>query len=221
MYTIAIVGGGPLANIPTLKSYVSEIDIWIGADEGASYIVNEDLPLHTAIGDFDSVTEDELQQLSVKAGDIKVFPKEKDETDLELAIRHAIKLRPSIILFFGVTGGRIDHTLINIQLLYSLIKKGVRTKIIDTLNVIELYEPGDYKVNHSSTYPYISFIPMSETVKGISLRGFYYPLEDKTVQWGETLCLSNKLLLENGNFSFDDGILILIKSRDQMTQPIY
>lgn len=221
MHIIAIVGGGPLASIPTLVSYASEVDVWIGADEGAMHVINQNLPLQMAIGDFDSITKSEKQQLHSKATVVKAYPEEKNETDLELAIMHAIELKPSLILFFGVTGGRIDHTLINIQLLHTLIKKGIHAKIIDRSNTIELYEPGKYNVSNSITYPYVSFIPLSETVKGLSLSGFYYPLENKTIEWGSTLCLSNKLLLEKGNVSFDDGILILIKSRDLMMQPIH
>lgn len=218
MATIAIVGGGPLVSIPSLGSYAPEVDVWIGADEGAMYVINQNLALQMAVGDFDSITKREQQQLHLKAKSVKTYPEEKNETDLELAIMHAIDFRPSLILFFGVTGGRIDHTLINIQLLYKLMKKGIKAQIIDSSNTIELYQPGNYKVRKSIMYPYISFIPLSEIVKGLSLQGFYYSLENKTIEWGSTLCLSNKILLEVGSFSFDDGTLILIQTRDLMKE---
>lgn len=216
MPTIAIVGGGPLEGIPSLGSYAPEVDFWIGADEGAIYVINQSLPLQMAVGDFDSITKSEKQQLHSKAKSIKTYPEEKKETDLELSIMHAIDFEPSLIMFFGVTGGRIDHTLINIQLLYRLIKRGIKAQIIDSSNTIELYQPGSHKVQKNIMYPYISFIPLSETVKDLSLYGFYYPLENKTIKWGSTLCLSNKIILEMGSFSFKDGTLILIKSRDLM-----
>lgn len=221
MCRVAIVGGGPLASIPALQSYNEIVDIWIGADEGAIHIINEGISLHTAIGDFDSITEEDLERLYSETSNVQVYPEEKDKTDLELAVLEAIKLQPTSILFFGVTGGRIDHTLTNVQLLYLLIKKDIKATIIDTLNVIELYQAGEYTIMNDRAYPYVSFIPMSESVHGLTLHGFYYSIKNKSIHWGSTLCLSNKLLLKKGTFSFDDGILILIKSRDQMTQPIY
>lgn len=220
MRTIGIVGGGPLTHIPSLAAYASQIDYWIGADEGALFIVDQGVPLHTAIGDFDSISVEQKENLQNLSPHVIIYPEEKDETDLELAINHAMDLEPTSVLFFGVTGGRMDHSLINIQLLYTLQKQEIDAKIIDQQNEISLFTQGNHVVKHSETYPYISFIPMSEQVEGLFLTGFYYPLENRTITWGSSLCLSNKLLFKKGNFSFTSGILILIKSRDKKTQPM-
>ncbi len=213
--TIGIVGGGPRSFIPTLYEYASKVDYWIGADAGAVYIAEQGLTLETAIGDFDSVSDHQLTHIKHVANQVCIHPEEKNETDLELAIIHALKWGPTTILFFGVTGGRLDHTLVNVQLLYRLHKHNVHGVIIDVHNEIQLYSNGSHTVTRSDEYPYLSFIPMSAYVTNLSLQGFYYPLRKEPIQWGSTLCLSNKLLSEKGTFSFDDGILILIKSRDQ------
>lgn len=214
MRTIAIVAGGPKSFIPDLSSYRSEVDDWIGADQGVEQIINHQLPLNLAIGDFDSASAKAVAELKVYADKTKTFPIEKDKTDLELAIDYAIKLKPQRIYFFGVTGGRMDHQLANIQLLIRLVEQNIQATIIDLQNQLTLYKPGEYRIESSHYYPFISFLPFTEKVEAIALEGFYYPLTGEDIKWGSTLCLSNQLISKSGTFSFRTGILIVVKSRD-------
>ncbi|SEB19688.1 thiamine pyrophosphokinase [Thalassobacillus cyri] len=214
MKRIAIVGGGPKRYIPELKAYHEERMIWIGADQGAEVLYEQEIPMQLAIGDFDSVTENRLGEIRGYAAVTEVYPEEKDDTDLELAIKAAIKEQPDEIYLFGVTGGRIDHTLANIHLLHQTERAKIKAIIIDKQNHIELTTPGEHQVKKNNSYPYISFIPMSLTVENLTLQGFYYPLENKNLPIGSTLCMSNKLVKESGTFSYSQGILLLIRSRD-------
>lgn len=214
--TIGIVGSGPEEALADLKAYDADVDLWIGADKGNLYLMRSGLAIQCAVGDFDSVSSVELEQIKNRAAEIYKMPREKDETDLELALRKAFEMRPKTILMFGVTAGRKDHEIINIQLLYRILEAGCIGKIIDRQNEIQLTSPGTYKVLHDPHYPYVSFIPFTERVDGISLEGFYYPLKDANISWGSTLCISNKLTSESGTFSYRRGILLLIKSRDSI-----
>lgn len=213
---IGIVGNGPDALLPELSKYKEKIDLWIGADRGALTLINSGLQLDYALGDFDSVNKVELEQIRDKTTRFEIFPAEKDETDLELALEQAYLLKPETIIMFGVTGGRKDHELINIQLLYSIVKHGIQGIIIDKDNYLELTLPGRHLLNHDADYSSISFIPFSEEVKGLTLNGFYYPLENERISWGSTRCISNKLSAKSGTYSYEQGILLLIKSRDSI-----
>ena len=212
--TIGIVGSGPEGAIPDLLPYDKNIDLWIGADRGALYLLKHKLNIDYAVGDFDSVTADEIAKIRENTKEMIRMPSEKDETDLELAINLACKLKPETICLFGVTAGRKDHELINIQLLYRLLEQGLTGKIIDEQNEIIMTKPGSYLITRNPEFPYISFIPFTEKVEGIHLEGFYYPLNNADISWGSTLCISNELSSESGNFSYRRGILLLIKSRD-------
>ena len=220
MTKIGIVGSGPEQLIPDLHDYKNKIDIWIGADRGAATLLNQQLTIDYAVGDFDSIDDQTLATIQLSAYQLKKFPVEKDETDLEIAIHLALSLKPDHVYLFGVTGGRLDHELINIQLLSTFLNHQVNAKIVDKHNVIELKSPNRYEVQAEKLYPYISFVPLTPTVKGLTLQGFYYPLENKDITWGSTLCISNKLLGNYGTFSFNEGILLLIKSRDVNHNPI-
>ncbi|WP_405102287.1 thiamine diphosphokinase [Oceanobacillus sp. FSL H7-0719] len=212
--TIGIVGNGPEHLIPDLSLYKDKVDFWIGADRGALLLVKNELPVHVAIGDFDSTDAEELEMIKSNAFHFERFPKEKDETDFELAINKAISLGTDEILLFGATGARIDHELINIQLLHTIANQGIKGIIIDSSNHIEWTEPGVHTIEKDAAYPVVSFIPFTEYVSGITLEGFYYPLNKANIRMGSTITISNKLIKESGTFSYERGILLVIKSRD-------
>ncbi|AXI09039.1 thiamine diphosphokinase [Oceanobacillus sp. 143] len=214
MTVVAIVGNGPEELIPEFNPYIDKVDYWIGADRGAFVLAQKEIPIKYAVGDFDSIDEREKVIIRETADNYEEYQSEKDETDLEIALLKAFELNPDEIYLFGVTGGRIDHELANIQLLYLIRNKGIKGVIIDQLNYLELTLPGTYEIMEDNLYSNISFIPYSEKVEGITLTGFYYPLTDKTITWGSTRCISNKLSSNSGTFSYDKGILLLIKSRD-------
>ncbi|WP_181348852.1 thiamine diphosphokinase [Thalassobacillus sp. CUG 92003] len=215
MKRIAIVGGGPKTDIPHLTLYKDDIDLWIGADRGAEVLVEHGIPIDVAVGDFDSITADSLQAVKQNAVTVEQYPAEKNETDLELAVKSAWDVAgEKQIVLFGVTGGRFDHSLSNVQLLYELVERGCRSVIVDVQNEIELFHPGTYSLEHKARFPYVSFVPISFNVHGLTLTGFRYPLTGHSVAFGSTLCISNKLISETGTFSFEEGILLLIRSRD-------
>jgi thiamine pyrophosphokinase len=207
---IAIVAGGTIHSLDLLHNYHGQIDVWIGADRGAFVILEANIELDYAVGDFDSVSETEQEEISQNAKTMFTFPKEKDETDLDLAVKLALENNPSKLYFFGVTGGRLDHELVNIQLLYRLLCMNISGIIVNEQNEVTMYLQGDYRVDKGDHY--ISFIPFSNQVKGLTLDGFQYPLINQTIEWGSTLCISNKIIGKFGTFSFTEGILIMIKS---------
>ncbi len=106
------------------------------------------------------------------------FKPEKDETDMEHALNWAIEQNPRIIRIFGATGGRIDHMFANLQLLINPLynKENVTIEMIDQKNIIYLKTAGNYSIEKLESKKYISFIPMSNDVKGMTLKGFKYPL---------------------------------------------
>ncbi|ASK63541.1 thiamine diphosphokinase [Virgibacillus phasianinus] len=214
MTTIGIVANGPEELIPSLKHYQDNVDVWIGADRGSLTLLSNQIRPDYALGDFDSINQQEQIRIEKESKYFLKFNVEKDQTDLEIAIDKALELKGERIYFFGVTGGRLDHGLVNIQSLYVLLKQECSGIIIDKSNCVELFTPGSYRINSEKEFPNISFVPFSQHVSGLSLKGFYYPLQNYNLTWGSTRCISNKLLLNNGTFSFDKGILLLIKSRD-------
>jgi len=213
---INIVAGGPENLLPDLKKYNESHCIWVGVDRGVYTLLTNNINPMVAFGDFDSVSTEELTFIRKAVKELKQFKPEKDETDMELALNWALEQKCDKIQIFGATGGRLDHFFANVQLLASPLLSGVNTEIslIDHQNLIFLKSPGSYKIEKIVDKKYISFVPISLHITDLSLKGFKYPLNNRNISIGSTLCISNELIGDYGTFSFSEGILLVIRSSD-------
>lgn len=179
-------------------------DDLIGIDHGAITAMKAQRPMVAAIGDFDSVSSDELKQLEATTKLIKLNT-HKNETDSEAAINYAQTLGYDEIILYGGLGGRIDHELINLSLLVH--KKGIT--LMNERNRITLIEKGSYK--QKKEYHYLSFIPLDECV--ISLKNVAYPLDHCTVHPWDTFTTSNEIL-DEAEIIVHQGKLLMIECND-------
>src|SRR5699024_1924916 len=214
MRTVAIIGNGPDNHTPDLTAYTNDIDLWIGADGGVLTLIKQGITLDYAVGDFDSIDISDKKKINNHTPHVLTYPTRKNETDLELAIYEAMKLKPNKIYLFGITGGRLDHAFINIQLLSQILEQDIQGIIIDKWNHIELTKPGTHTIHQTKHYSYISFIPLTNVVSNLTLSHFLYPLTNFELHYGSTRCISNELIGTSGTFSYDHGSLLVIKSCD-------
>lgn len=194
------------------------------------------------VGDFDTISPNILENY-LDREDIEVhrFNPEKDYTDTDIALKLAIRLAEngkeadaeddcdehqnektmqdsmntrSEIWLLGATGTRADHMLANMQLLAQTKAAGVEGVIVDKNNKIRLLE-GSYTLKQKDQFgDFVSLIPITRALKGVTLRGFKYPLERHTTYFGESLCVSNELEAEEGFINIEEGMAFLIESRD-------
>ncbi|GHH96516.1 thiamine diphosphokinase [Neobacillus kokaensis] len=213
---INILAGGPVDHLPDLRHYMEDNAIWVGVDRGVFHLLKRNIKPDIAFGDFDSVSPEELLFIETEVAELKRFQPIKDETDMELALNWALAKKPKIIRLFGATGGRLDHLFANVQLLINPVKTNQSTDIflIDRHNEVFLKAPGTYKIKKQADEKYISFVPLTLDVTNLTLEGFKYPLKNRHISLGSTLCISNELISDNGTFSFSEGILIVIRSHD-------
>ncbi len=182
----------------------------IGADRGALYLTDSGYRVDLAVGDFDSVNEDEMERISANSGNVLKHPPEKDDTDLELAVKKALDMEGSITILGG-TGSRMDQTFSAVDLLMICREKGREACIIDRNNRIRLIT-GRHVVRRSS-YPYVSLYPFGEKEVTVSLSGFKYSGDNIVLKRGSSLGISNEIAGEEGVIK-TDGILYLFESRD-------
>lgn len=214
MNTLIISGG----NVDTefLNKTINNFsyDNIIAVDKGLeSLYLLKLLPNHI-VGDFDSVNKNIINFYNDKGIPIHQYNPEKDYTDTDIAIKLAISLNSTNITIIGATGTRLDHTLANIHILCGCLEKQIPCEIIDPHNKIYLI---DSKINleKSNIYgKYISLIPLTSTVNGVTLNGFKYPLKDYTLKIGESLGISNEISDDVATIELKEGILIIIESKD-------
>lgn len=188
----------------------------IAVDDGLASLHKLHLKPDAIVGDFDTVDPEVLAEYKSCPDEItwEIHRPEKDETDTELALDTAIKLGCTKLILLGATGGRMDHFIGNIHLLYACLKKGVEAAIADEKNWITVLDRGRTFAAEEVKGKYISFLPLSGEVKGITLTGFKYPLHKKDIDIGTSLCISNELTGEKGTIDFDSGTLICVESHD-------
>jgi thiamine pyrophosphokinase len=213
---IHLVAGGPGNLLPDLSNYAGQNVIWAGVDRGVIHLLERNIKPAIAFGDFDSVNSEEFLYIEKQVIELQTYQPEKDETDMELALNWAIKQNPDLIRLFGATGGRLDHLMANVHLLIPPLLNGTQVEIhlIDRLNQLYVKGPGSYKIAKSQQHKYISFIPIIKDVPDLTLKGFKYPLKNRHISIGSTLCISNELIDDYGTFSFSEGILLVVRSDD-------
>lgn len=167
------------------------------------------------VGDFDSVDPSVLAFYRKTEHIVwEVHQPEKDDTDTELALKRAMAMGVGEIVILGATGGRLDHMIGNIQLLYPCLQTGIRASIVDPQNRLYLID-GETLFRRDAVWgKYISFLPLTQEVRGINLKGFKYPLTNKDIRIGTSLCISNELIEEEGRITVSDGVLIAVESHD-------
>ena len=138
-------------------------------------------------------------------------------TDTHVAVKKAVDYAESknvSIIIMGATGGRIDHLLGNIGLLKHCLLYDVKACIVDRQNKISMLDK-DAVIKKKDLYgKFISLIPFTDMVEGVTLEGFKYNLSDGVLLKGDTLGISNELIKEEGRISIKSGILLLLETKD-------
>jgi len=220
---ILIIAGGEL-DIPFAEKYLKNhsFDRVACADAGLDGARKLHLPVDCVMGDFDSVSGEVLEeyrsQSNPKGRKVELihYPPEKDNTDLDLALSWAVEQQPDEIVILGATGGRLDHFLANVNILMKPLSKGIPAYIVDRCNKLYLLDRSYTIRRQEMCGKYISFLPLTERVENVTLRGFRYELEGQDMLLGSSLGVSNEMGegRETASVDFSGGILIAVESGD-------
>lgn len=229
---IALIVSGGQTDSEQLRQQIRELrskgGVLIAADSGLEVLdqlIGQEILLETgamyvpdvAVGDFDSVDPQVLERFQ-KYGQIRFerHRPEKNETDTELAFTIAQEAGIDQILLMGATGTRLDHVLSNVHLLKAAMDRGMECQLLDKHNRIRLVDRRTVFSRSQWEYSFVSFIPLTMEVKGITLTGFKYPLKDHDLHLGQEcgLCVSNELAAEEAVLDLTQGLLLVIEARD-------
>ncbi len=219
-----IITGG---NISTdfAKSYIerhnlmAEDTIVLAVDKGLMISNELSIPINYLLGDFDSVPShllEKYKELNVERDTFQLleYNPVKDATDTQIAVDLAIRLGVEEIIILGGTGTRLDHVLANIQILVSPLNENIKAYLVDEHNKIYLLKNNLTLYKNKLHGDYVSLLPLTDVVYGITLEGFKYPLNNKTYYLGDSIGVSNEVVKEEANILLDSGTLIVIESKD-------
>lgn len=211
MKAFIYVGGSVYPN--NITEHPRSDDLCIAADVGANNAkLLGDIP-DIIVGDFDSARLDDLKKEFPKA-EITVVPAEKDFTDFELAIDVAMSKEATEIVIIGGLDGRLDHTLTNIALLEALSKSGVYVTMTNGKNRVR-YMENTSTIIPRSHFKYLSLIPRTEKIKGVTILGCKYTLENaKLSKSAQGLTVSNEICENCAFIAVKKGGVLIVESSD-------
>lgn len=183
-------------------------DLVIAADGGFAYLEQHGLVPDLVVGDFDS-----LPKIPQSGVNTIVLPKEKDDTDMVAALREGQNRGYRVFHIYGGTGGRLDHTLANIQCIADLAQKGCKGCLFDRDTVITAIH-NDKLIFSATARGTVSAFAHTEVCTGVYERGLKYPLTDATLRNTYPLGVSNEFTGVNSEISVREGTLIVIYPKD-------
>jgi len=203
--TCVIVGASP----ECAKIEIHEGDFVIAADGGYDHCVAAGITPDLVVGDLDSVGECKIPD----GVETLRYPREKDSSDMELAVQAALSRGYTSFIIYGALGGRLDHTLANIALLVSLSERGYSCRLEGENERVTAVSNGKLHIeSEANRMRSVSVFAVAERATGVSLTGFKYPLTDSILERGSR-GLSNEFTGEMATVEVKSGTVVVVVNR--------
>ena len=206
---IIIFANGELPGLEKARALLHEDDFIIAADGGTRHALALGRTPNVIIGDLDSLPAN--FEISKFDNDVILYPKDKNETDLELAIQHALTLNPEQIIILAALGGRLDQTLGNIALISDLQPAAYNMKIDDGLE--EIFFCRENAQVDGASGDIVSLIPWQGEVTGIVTAGLKWSLQNETLYPQKTRGISNEMIGDAATVQIKSGLLLIVHRR--------
>ncbi len=195
-----IVGAG---EAPDKGFAPKEDDFVIACDGGYRWCSKQGIRIDLVVGDFDS-----LGYIPAHPNLIRLTP-EKDDTDTKVAVAEGLKRGFDEFTIYGGTGGRVSHTIANIQLLADLAAKGCHAGMIGNHSWYRVICNEEICFDEKMT-GYLSVFCLGDTAKGVEESGLKYLLHDATLVKENPVGVSNEFIGQKSRVSVREGMLLLI-----------
>ena len=183
-------------------------DFIICADAGYKLALAEDINPDIIIGDFDSGSRPKATTSRVIE-----LPVMKDDTDTLSCLRYAISMGFKEIFILGGIGGRLDHTIANLQLLSFALDAGCDCVMTDGNNIATMLSNGSVKIKQREGYT-LSVFAYSNECTDVSIKGVQYPLDCAKLNSSFPLGVSNNITAKYADISLKEGKLLIIQSKN-------
>ncbi|MDO5732692.1 MAG: thiamine diphosphokinase [Eubacteriales bacterium] len=209
----------------------------VAADGGYQHFQRLGLSVDYLVGDFDSLTQDFLNSLHPQMK-IERYPREKNESDGELAFAKALELGfDRLLVLAGLGPGRLDHTLCNLAMILEIRRRHLRAEILMTdgrqllIPVVCDERSSHYTLDIAAFYPVfhslhgrdeftLSIVAMSDLIE-LEVSGLVYSLEKTNLPRYSSRTLSNVCKASNRrlDISCQSGEFLLILNPEDPLHP--
>ena len=200
----AILAGGEMHAAP----HISEGDYVIAADSGYDHAVAHSIHVDLLIGDLDSISDEGLRHAHTHGVEIEEHDPDKDETDLDLAVKAAVRHGATVIDIYGAEAGRLDHLLGVALLLSSSTWAPLDITWQTRSGALKAATPQRSVVFSTSHGTSITLLPIGDA-SGVTTTGLRWQLDNATLQRGTSLGISNTATGESVTVHVQDGALLV------------
>lgn len=182
-------------------------DIIIAVDAGYAYLERMGIRPHLVVGDFDSL------EYVPDHPDVEIHPAVKDDTDTMLAVKKGIDSGCTRFMIFGGTGGRIAHTLGNLQTLSFIAESGLEGYLIDEKYIFTSINNSSliFSDKHSR---YISLLPWGAKNADVSITGLKYEVEHSPLPHNRPLGISNEFTGNKARITaYDNTVTVVFENQ--------
>ena len=188
---------------PRIQDYLEDSFV-IAADGGLLSLDKNNITPDLIIGDFDSLG------FEPEGDNVIKHPVKKDDTDMMLAVKKAIDLGYKEIIVFGGCGGRLDHTLANVNTMVYALEKDANISILDSENDLYITDD-DIKLSHRDKDNFSLFAIEEKAV--VDIEGAEYSGSGIVISNNTTLGVSNSFVEDEVSINVVDGIVLIIVSK--------
>lgn len=204
-----IVANAPTFNAAPFRDLLARANLVIAADGGGNALFAAGLTPDLVIGDLDSLSGEAAEAFASAGATFLRYPREKNETDLELALLAATARQADQIDVLGAIGGRWDQGLSNVALLALPELAGRRVRLLDVDQ--EAYLARGETLISGAVGDTISLLPLGGPARGITTRGLYYALEDDELRFERSRGISNVIAQTPAAVLVREGMLLVVR----------
>jgi len=205
-----VIGAGDLT-VGTIN--ITDDDLVIAVDGGLNYCSVLNIEPDFILGDFDSVSQEQrevLLELQKQVPDrVIALPPEKDDTDMLAALKFGLEFGYTSFLLYAAAGGRLEHTIANIQCLLYLKNREAVGYMMDGSGMIFVMQNEEVKLR-DNLEGYLSVFALGKEARGVTIEGMKYELQDSTLTNEYPVGISNEFVGKEALIRVKDGELVCI-----------
>lgn len=197
-----------------INKYCLKHDYFVGVDRANLFLMSKQVPIILSIGDFDSVTQKEYQNISAYSDEIITLPTAKNDTDTAAALKAIFSKFPDAnVTVYGAFGGRLDHFLSNLFFpsdseLFPFLKQ---ITLYDQQNIVSYVPKGRHTVKPINDMTYVSFMPVNNS--NLIIENAKYPLNESNY-FKKKMYSSNEFIGKDITVTVDKDYLVIVYSKD-------
>ncbi len=206
---VVVFANGTISDTERARAAAQAADLVIAADGGARHCLALGVTPGVVIGDLDSLTSEEMDQLAASGAELMRVPAAKDETDLELALHQAQQRGAQKIVVLGGTGGRLDMTAANLLLLADPALDSTQIELWHGhQTAMVLTPPGSAVPGEPGDT--LSLIPLDSAAQGVTSQDLEFKLEDEALAFGPARGVSNRIRGPRPSVGLRAGKLLVV-----------